>query len=200
MINDELIDTIANLDKVVKYIDIPLQHSNPQMLEAMRRPFFDYKEMINKMRSRIPNLTLRTTFIVGYPGETEEQFNDLYKFVEEMKFDKMGVFEYSREENTISYSMDNQIPEKIKAERKEKLMELQSKISLEINQSLIGKKIPCIIEALTQEGTVIARTYRDAPEIDGLVYAKAQNIPVPGEIVNVKISGFSDYDLFGVIC
>ena len=199
MINDELIDAIATLDKVVKYIDIPLQHSNPQILEAMRRPVFDYKELINKMRSKIPDLTLRTTFIVGYPGETEEQFNDLYKFVEEMKFDKMGVFEYSREENTISYSMDNQIPEKIKAERKEKLMELQSKISLEINKSLIGEKIPCIIEALTQEGTVIARTYRDAPEIDGICYIETDMPLVPGDIETVEIIDADEYDLWGKI-
>lgn len=195
--NDELIDAIARLDKVAKYIDLPLQHSSPEILKAMRRPVFDYRELIRKIRDKIPDVAIRTAFIVGYPGETEEQFEELYKFVEEMRFDKMGVFEYSREKNTASYAMQDQIPAKIKKQRREKLMALQQKISKEINESLIGKTIPCIVEGITGEGVVIMRSEYDAPEIDGLVYANADRDVVPGDIENVLIERCDEYDLFG---
>ena len=113
---DELIDTIAKCEKVVKYIDLPLQHSDRTILENMRRPAFDYEELINKIRERIPGVAIRTAFIVGYPGETDEQFEHLYEFVKKMRFDKMGVFEYSREKNTASYEMSDHVPSKIKHE------------------------------------------------------------------------------------
>lgn len=199
MFNDELIETIAKLDKVVKYLDIPLQHANANVLKNMRRPKMDYKAFISKLRDKIPDLALRTTLIVGYPQETEEQFEELYEFVKEMKFDKLGVFTYSKEPNTYSYDLDGQIDEEIKEQRKDKIMKLQSEISLNINQSMIGKKIPCIIEALTQDGMVIARTYKDAPEIDGLCYIKTDLPLVPGDIETVEIIDADEYDLWGVI-
>lgn len=198
-LNDELINAIANLDKVVKYIDLPLQHSDPQILEAMRRPVFDYEVLIKKLRDKIQGVAIRTAFIVGYPGETDEQFEHLYKFVEKMRFDRMGVFEYSREKNTTSYDMQDQVPKKIKKERYKKLMSLQQKISYEINQSKIGKTIPCIVEGYTDDGVVIMRSYADAPEIDGLVYAKSEDAVVPGDIENVLIERADEYDLFGKI-
>ena len=198
-LNDELIHAIANLDKVVKYIDLPLQHSDKAILEAMRRPVFDYEVLINKLRDKISGIAIRTAFIVGYPGETDEQFEHLYNFVEKMRFDKMGVFEYSREKNTTSYDMQNQVPQKIKKERYKKLMALQQKISYEINQAKIGKTIPCIVEGFTDDGVVIMRSYADAPEIDGLVYAKGEEAVVPGDIEQVLIERADEYDLFGKI-
>lgn len=198
-LNDELIHAIAKLDKVVKYIDLPLQHSNSEILKAMRRPVFDYEVLINKLRDKIPGVAIRTAFIVGYPGETEEQFEQLYKFVEKMHFDKMGVFKYSREKNTTSYSMQKQVPKKIKHERYKKLMSLQQKISYEINQAKIGKTIPCIVEGYTDDGVVIMRSYADAPEIDGLVYANSEAQVVPGDIEQVLIEHADEYDLFGKI-
>ncbi len=198
-LNDELIDAIAKLDKVVKYIDLPLQHYNIEVLKSMRRPAFDYRKLIKKIRDRIPNVAIRTAFIVGYPGETEEQFQELYEFVKDMRFDKMGVFEYSREKNTISYSMPNQVPAKIKKQRRKLLMELQQKISREVNESYVGKSISCIVEGYTDEGVVIMRSEHDAPEIDGVVYAKSEHPVVPGDIENVLIEKADDYDLFGII-
>ena len=194
---DELMEAIADCEKVVKYIDLPLQHSDKTILENMRRPAFDYEELIQKIRTNIPNVAIRTAFIVGYPGETDEQFEHLYNFVKKMRFDKMGVFEYSREKNTASYSMSDQVPAKIKHERYKKLMALQQEISYEINQSYIGKTIPCIVESFTDDGIVIMRSEHDAPEIDGLVYVKSERPVIPGDIEMVKIDKADEYDLFG---
>lgn len=197
--NDELINAIARLDKVVKYIDIPLQHYDEKILEAMRRPAFDYEILIKKLRDKIPGVAIRTAFIVGYPGETEEQFRRLYEFVKKARFDRMGVFEYSREKNTTSYSMENQVPKKLKHKRYKELMSLQQQISYEINQEYIGKTLQCIVEGITDDGVVIMRSQHDAPEIDGLVYAKSERPVVPGDIENVLIDNADEYDLFGII-
>ncbi|MCQ2789553.1 MAG: 30S ribosomal protein S12 methylthiotransferase RimO [bacterium] len=199
MLTDEYIEAVAKLDKVVKYIDIPLQHSHPEILRAMNRPDFDYRELIQKLRNKIPNVTIRSTFIVGYPGETEEHFEHLYNFIKDAKFDKMGVFTYSKEKNTTSYSLKNHVPAKIKKQRQKKLMLLQQGISKEINNSYIGKTIPCMIESFDSEGLVIARSQRDAVEIDGLVYIDTQKNVVPGDIENVTIKGADEYDLYGII-
>lgn len=198
-VTDELIDAMAKLDKVVKYLDLPLQHYDKEVLKAMRRPEFDYAVLIKKLRDKIPNIAIRTAFIVGYPGETDEQFKKLYQFIKDMRFDKMGVFEYSREKNTVSYSMEHQVPKKVKHKRFQELMALQQQISFEINQTYIGKILPCIVEGFTDEGVVIMRSQHDAPEIDGLVYAKSGRNVVPGDIENVLIDGADEYDLFGKI-
>ncbi|MBO6088548.1 30S ribosomal protein S12 methylthiotransferase RimO [bacterium] len=198
-VSDELLDAMARLDKVAKYIDLPLQHYNKEILEAMRRPVMDYRELVGKIRSKVPNIAIRTAFIVGYPGETDEQFNELYDFVKDAKFDRMGVFEYSREKNTVSYSMDFQIPAKIKKQRRNKLMKLQQKISREINEKYVGKTIPCIVEGYTDDGVVLLRSQHDAPEIDGMVYARSENPVVPGDIENIKIERADEYDLYGVV-
>lgn len=199
MLTDEIINKIATLDKVAKYVDIPLQHSHPDILSAMRRPVFDYEILINKLRDNIPDVAIRTAFIVGYPGETEEHFQHLYDFVEKMRFDKMGIFTYSREQNTISYGMDDQIPENIKKERYKILMELQQRISKEINSTFVGKTMPCMIENINSDGLVIARSQRDAAEIDGLVYIDTKKPVVPGDIENVLIKSYDEYDLYGVL-
>lgn len=198
-LSDEIIDRIAKLDKVVKYVDIPLQHSHPEILASMRRPAFDYEVLVEKIRAKIPDVSIRTAFIVGYPGETEEQFEHLYKFVEKMRFDKMGVFQYSREQNTVSYDMDAQVPNKVKKTRYDKLMKLQQKISKEINQSFVGATLPCIIENIDAEGRVVARSCRDACEIDGLVYVQTDKNVLPGDIEQVLIQSADEYDLYGTI-
>ena len=199
MFDDELIDAYANCDKVVKYVDIPLQHSHPEMLKAMRRPVMDYPKFIEKLREKINGVAIRTTFIVGYPGETDEMFNHLYEFTKWAKFDKMGAFEFSKENGTYAYTLPSQVPSGIKKQRKNKLMKLQKQISLEVNSNFIDKTIPCIVESITDNGTTIARSYRDAPEVDGLVYIKTDELLVPGDIENVKITGCDNYDLYGIL-
>ncbi len=197
--SDELIDTIAKCDKVVKYVDIPLQHSHPEMLKLMNRPAFDYRPLIENIRKRIPNVTIRTTFIVGYPQETEEHFEHLKQFIKDMKFDRVGVFEYSREKGTPSFDMKPRVPKKVSHKRFKELMEIQQSISLERNRSFIGKKIPCIIEAFSDNGEVVARSQFDAPEIDGIVNIKTNKPVVPGDIELVKIIDATEYDLVGEI-
>lgn len=197
--DDELMETINNCEKVVKYIDIPLQHSNIEVLKRMKRPVVDYRKLIKKIREKIKGVAIRTTFITGYPGETEEEFQDLYNFIKEMKFERVGVFAYSREKNTYAYDLKPQINSKIKNKRKNCLMKLQKSISKLINENYINKTIPCIIEELRDDGTVVARSFRDAPEIDGLVYIKTKEYLTPGDIVNVKINSCNFYDLQGII-
>lgn len=196
---DELIDAIAKLDKVVKYVDIPLQHSHPRVLESMKRPVMDYRKLVEKIRNKIPGVSVRTSLIVGYPGETEEEFEHLYNFVKDVKFDRMGAFEYSREKGTYSDTLKMQIPAKVKKQRRNKLMELQQKISLENNQKYINTNLNCIVEGYTDEGVIILRSEHDAPEIDGVVYASSKRQVIPGDIETVKITKADEYDLFGII-
>ena len=196
---DDLLKTINECEKVVKYVDIPLQHSHPEMLKLMSRPSFDYRPMIENIRKQIKDVSIRTAFVVGYPGETEEHFEHLCQFVRDMKFDRMGVFCYSREKGTPSYSMKPQVPKRIAKQRWKKLMEIQQEISRERNQKFVGKLVPCIIECYSDEGEVIARTQFDAPEIDGVVNIKTDKHVVPGDIEFVRITGASEYDLIGEI-
>ena len=197
--SDELLDTIAKCDKVVKYVDIPLQHSHPEVLKMMNRPAFDYRPMIENIRRRIPNVSIRTTFVVGYPGETEEHFEHLAEFIRDMKFDRVGVFTYSREKGTPSYNMPNRVPARVAKSRLKKLMEIQQGISYERNKSFVGKTIPCIIEAFSDDGEIVARSEFDAPEIDGVVTIQTNKHVVPGDIEQVKIIDATEYDLIGKI-
>lgn len=194
---DDLLKAFAECEKVVKYVDIPLQHSHPEVLKLMSRPSFDYRPMIENIRKIIPEVSIRTAFVVGYPGETEEHFEHLCEFVRDMKLDRMGVFTYSREKGTPSYSMKPQVPKRIAKARLRKLMEIQQEISRERNQKFVGKLIPCIIECYSDEGEVIARTQFDAPEIDGVVNIKTDKHVVPGDIELVRIIGATEYDLIG---
>jgi ribosomal protein S12 methylthiotransferase len=155
--------------------------------------------MIENIRKQIKGVAIRTAFIVGYPGETEEYFEHLCQFVRDMKFDRMGVFTYSREKGTPSYFMKPQVPKRIAKQRWKKLMAIQQEISRERNQQLVGKLLPCIIECYSDDGEVIARTEYDAPEIDGVVNIKTDKHLVPGDIEYVRITGASEYDLEGVI-
>ena len=200
MFNDELIEVFKHSKKIVKYIDIPLQHSHPKILQAMRRPGVSYENLIKKIRDNIEGVAIRTTFIVGYPGEKEEEFNHLKEFVKRVRFDRLGVFEYSREKNTYSYDLDEQVPARIKKARKKEIMEIQQKISKELNEQFIGKKLPVIIETVMENGQIIGRTYRDAPEIDGVIYIETKDeLPIPGDIVDVMVTSADEYDLYGII-
>ena len=199
MMSDELINAVAKLDKVVKYVDIPLQHSHPRVLQSMKRPVMDYEKLVAKLRKMIPDVAVRTSLIVGYPGETDEEFEHLYNFVKKVKFDRMGAFEYSREKGTYSDGLKPQISAKIKHQRYKKLMELQREISLENNKKYVDKELKCIVEGFSDDGTVILRSEHDAPEVDGLVYAVSKEPVVPGDIENVKIKSADEYDLYGEI-
>src|SRR5690606_5858136 len=153
-------------------VDIPLQHISNPILNKMNRKTSkeDIINLINKLRKEIPNIIIRTTFIVGFPGEEEIHFQELYNFVKNIKFDKLGVFTYSREEGTPAYNFDSQVEEIVKQNRRNKLMELQQKISYELNQQKIGKVYLTLVEEICEEGIYIGRTYMDSPEIDGFVY------------------------------
>lgn len=194
--SDELIDLIASEEKLVKYVDIPLQHANNTILRNMHRP--DTKEQIEvllkKLRERIPGVVVRSTFIVGFPGETDEQFEELYHFFEEQRFDHAGIFTYSQEEDTAAASMPEQIPQEVMEERYHQLKALQSKISQEINESLEGKELEVIIEGHTEDGLPYGRSYRQADDVDDQVYIEGVEEEIPeGTIVKVRIlQGFTE--------
>lgn len=197
-VTDELIETIAKEEKVCSYIDIPLQHCNGEVLKNMNRSG-DYKELktlINKMKDRIPGISLRTTLMVGFPGETEEQFEELCKFVKEMQFDKMGCFKFSPEEDTPAFDMANQIDEDIKARREEVLMDIQYSVTEAANKARIGKEYMAVIDAF-DGSNYIGRSYLDAPEIDsGIIISSDEKLSV-GDFIKVKITDYNGYDLIG---
>lgn len=198
-INDELLETIKNSSKIVKYLDIPLQHINNRILKLMNRPTNNYyiKELIKKIRSYIPDITLRTTFIVGFPTESEEEFNELLEFIHIYEFDRVGAFKYSREENTPAYDLIPQIPKIIKEERYNKLMLLQKSISRKKNLELKGKTIRVLAERYDPlTNVVISRSERDAPFVDGTVRFKCNKCE-PGQFYTVKIKKTLSYDLIG---
>ncbi len=197
-ITDELIDVIKTEDKVCKYIDIPLQHSDKKLLESMNRAGYgaEYKALIEKMRKEIPDIAFRTTFMVGFPGETQEQFSDLCEFVKDVKFDKMGCFTFSPEEDTPAFDMQNQIDDDIKNRRQEVLMNIQFYITEECNKNKIGKTFKVITDSC-DGGRYVGRSYMDSPEIDsGILFTSSEKIKI-GEFVNVRITDFDGYDLIG---
>jgi len=193
-VTDRLIEVMSTRTQVLPYLDMPLQHAHPKTLYRMKRPSnidWVYKTL-EKMRAAIPNLAIRTTFIVGYPGETEEEFQALIDFVKEIRFDRVGTFQFSFEPGTTSEPLGDPVLSKVKQERYERLMELQQSISLQINQSYVGKTLNVLIEGY-DNGISIGRSYRDAPEIDGMVLVESK--AKIGEIVPVKITGAMAYDL-----
>ena len=199
-VTDKLIETMAAQPKIVKYLDIPLQHGHPATLRRMRRPSnIDWVyRTVGKMRARIADLCVRTTFIVGYPGETDEEFDGLMKFVDDMQFDRVGVFTYSFEPGTPSADLKDQVPEEVKVARRDALMTKQQQISLVKNQQQVGKTLTTLIEGHDRDNELsFGRSYRDAPEVDGLVIIDG-TLPV-GEMVPVKINGALEYDLTGTV-
>jgi ribosomal protein S12 methylthiotransferase len=196
-VTERLIEVMASNRQILPYLDIPLQHAHPETLRRMKRPSnieWVYKTL-GKMRAAMPGLAIRTTFIVGYPGETEAEFRTLVDFVKEMRFDRVGTFQFSFEEGTTSAPLGDPVPASVKQARYETLMALQQSISLQINQSFVGKTLDVLIEGF-DNGISIGRSYRDAPEIDGLVLVDGK-LEV-GQIAPVRISGAMAYDLSGV--
>jgi ribosomal protein S12 methylthiotransferase len=199
--SDELIDLMASEPKICKYVDLPLQHASNDVLKSMAR--LDTREsvieLLAKIRNRIPNVTVRTSFIVGFPGETDEQYQSLREFVKEQRFDKVGVFTYSHEEDTPAYDMPHQISDEVKQERYHDLMSLQCQISEEINQAVEGRVLEVLIEGrdIEQEQVAYGRSYREAPEIDGQVYVENDSDSKAGDLVKVKIIQGFTYDILG---
>ncbi|MCA9993023.1 MAG: 30S ribosomal protein S12 methylthiotransferase RimO, partial [Anaerolineales bacterium] len=195
-VTDELIETMARHPQVLPYLDIPLQHGHRETLKRMRRPAnieWVYGT-VEKLRQAMPDIAIRTTFIVGYPGETDEEFAALQQFVRDLRFDRVGTFTYSYEASTPSATVSWQVPDEVKAQRLDALMALQQQISLERNQAQVGRTLPVLVEGYG-DGISVGRSYRDAPEIDGLVFVPGE-LPL-GEIVPVRIDGAMTYDLTG---
>ena len=195
-VTDELIETMASHPRILPYLDMPLQHAHPATLRRMRRPAnieWVYRTL-EKIRLAMPELALRTTFIVGYPGETEEEFAELLEFIREIRFDRVGAFQFSFEAGTPSEPLGDPVPPEVKQERYERLMALQQGISLEKNQAWVGRKLDVLIEGCG-DGLSLGRSFRDAPEIDGLVIIE-EELPV-GSLAPVRITGAMTYDLSG---
>lgn len=200
---DELIDTIAGSQKIVPYLDLPLQHVNDAVLKRMQRRVNRRQtvELVEKLRTRIPNVVLRTTFIVGFPGETDEQFQELAQFVGETRFERLGVFTYSLEPGTPSVKLDGHLPEAVKNARRDELMASQQQIAFDFAESLIGYELDVLIDSADEEGRLIGRTFADAPEIDACVTVTgdaARPEERVGEFISVEIAGRDGYDLLGV--
>lgn len=198
---DELIETFASLDKVCKYVDLPLQHASNRLLASMNR--YDTREevetLLAKLRKRIPGIVIRTTFIVGFPGETDADFEELKEFVEQQRFENAGVFAYSQEEGTVAGAMPNQIPDEIKQERYHELMALQAQISEEIHKDTEGQTLEVLVEGIEEDGSGLhyGRSYREAPDIDGLVFIENPGDIKPGCFVKVNIMQGFTYESVG---
>ena len=202
-ITDELIDTIASEEKVCNYLDIPIQHASDAILRKMGRRTNqeELRERIARIRERIPGIALRTTLISGFPGETQEDFEDLYRFVNETEFDRLGVFPYSQEEDTAAAEMEDQIPDEIKNSRRDELMELQQAVCFDKNEEMIGTVLEVMVEGkVADEDTYVTRTYRDAPSVDGYLFLNTGANLMTGDFVKVKVTGSNDYDLVGELC
>lgn len=199
-ITDELIEAIATEPKVVNYLDIPIQHAANPVLKRMGRRTNEeeLRAMIGKLRDRIPDICLRTTLISGFPGETQEDFEELYRFVNEMEFDRLGVFTYSQEEDTPAAIMPDQVDEEVKAARRDELMELQQEIAFEKAEDMVGRVLTVMIEGkVADEDAYVARTYRDAPNVDGYLFVNTTATLVTGDFVKVQVVGSNEYDLIG---
>lgn len=200
---DELIDAFASLDKVCKYVDIPLQHASNRLLSSMNR--YDTKEevaaLLDKLRKRVPGIVIRTTFIVGFPGETEADFEELKEFVEQQKFENAGVFKYSQEEGTVAGSMPDQIDEEIKENRYHELMALQAEISEELHQNMEGEELTVVIEGFDADNSdlAVARSYREAPDIDGNIFVENASALKIGDFVKVRIMQGFTYEMVAEI-
>ena len=199
-IDDDLIDVIAREEKICNYLDIPIQHASDRILKRMGRRTSqqDIRELIGKLRERIPDICLRTTLISGFPGETDEDHAELLNFVKEMRFDRLGVFTYSRQEGTPAYDFDEQVDENTAGSRRDEIMRLQQEICYEKSLDLVGEKMNVLVEGrLIDEDACLARTYRDAPDVDGCLFIQTDRELISGELVPVIVTGAHEYDLIG---
>ena len=200
LIDDRLIDLIAANDNLVPYFDIPMQHASDRILKLMGRKGTNgyYRELIEKIRHKVPDAVIRTTFITGFPGESNEDFNELHKFIKEMKFDRIGVFTYCDEDGAASYKLPGKISDEISSKRRDILMREQAEISRKINEKRVGKVYDIIISNVSDDGIFYeGRSYAEAPEIDGLVYVASSEPLEPGDMVRVRILEAREYDLIG---
>ena len=201
-IYDELIQVIKEEDKICKYLDLPIQHACDNVLKRMGRRTSKAQliEIVEKLRREIPGIALRTTLITGFPGETVKQHEELMEFVDEMEFDRLGVFTYSPEEDTPAANMPDQIEEGVKEDRQAELMELQQEIAFELAENMIGKEVMVMIEGkVADENAYVGRTYMDAPNVDGLIFVETNEEMMSGDFAKVKVTGALEYDLIGEI-
>lgn len=201
-ITEELIETIAAEPKVCHYLDIPIQHASDEVLRRMGRRTNqeELRQWIGRLRERIPDICLRTTLISGFPGETQEDFEELYRFVNEMEFDRLGVFPYSQEEDTKAAEMPDQVPEEVKCFRRDELMELQQAIAFEKAEQMIGRVLDVMVEGkVADEDVYVTRTYRDAPNVDGYLFLNTSATLMTGDFVKVLVTDSNEYDLIGEI-
>ena len=201
-IYDELIETIRDEKKICHYLDIPIQHASDRILKRMGRRTSKQEliDIVGKLRKEIPDIVLRTTLITGFPGETEEDHEELKEFVDEMEFDRLGVFTYSPEENTPAAEMADQVPEEVKEERRDELMELQQEISYDRGQDRIGQELLVMIEGkVADESAYIGRTYGDAPKVDGYIFVQTGELLMTGDFAKVRVTGALEYNLIGVL-
>ena len=201
-IDDELIEVIKTEPKICNYLDLPIQHASDRVLKAMgrRTSKAELVELIEKLRKEIPDITLRTTLISGFPGETEEEHSELKEFVEDMRFDRLGVFTYSPEEDTVAEKLPNQVDEEIKERRRNEIMELQQEISFEKSEEMVGRSLDCMIEGKIPEDHVyVGRTYRDAPGVDGMIFIDEEGAGdlMTGDFIRAEVTGADEYDLIG---
>ena len=202
-ITEELIQTIREEKKICHYLDIPVQHGADAVLKRMgrRTDSGEIRSMVERLRREIPDICLRTTLITGFPGETEEDHEELLDFVEEMEFDRLGVFTYSQEEDTPAAEMEGQIEESVKEDRRDAVMELQQEIAYRMAEDMVGKELCAMIEGkVADEDAYVARTYKDAPNVDGYLFINTEKTLMSGDFVKVKITGSYEYDLIGEIC
>ena len=198
----ELVETMKEQPKICHYLDLPIQHASNRILKRMGRRTTreDLKEIIQGLRREIPDICLRTTLISGFPGETQEDHEELMDFVDEMEFDRLGVFAYSAEEDSPAASMEDQIPEDLKQERRDEIMELQQEIAFEKAEEMVGKELWCMVEGkIADEYAYVARTYRDAPDVDGYLFIQTMEELMSGDFVKVRVTGAEEYDLIGEI-
>ena len=199
-ITEELMDTIAAEPKICHYLDLPIQHASDEILKRMGRKTSreQLEKIIWKLREEIPDITLRTTLITGFPGETKEQHEELMEFIDEMEFDRLGVFTYSPEEDTPAADMPDQIPEEVKEERRAELMELQQEIAFDQAEEMTGREVLVMVEGkVVDEDAYVGRTYRDAPNVDGLIFIHTEEELMSGDFARVKVAGALEYDLIG---
>ena len=199
-IYDELIQTIKEENKVCHYLDLPIQHASDAVLKRMGRRTSKAQlvEIIEKLRKEIPDISLRTTLITGFPGETQEQHEELKDFVDEMEFDRLGVFTYSPEEDTPAATMTEQIPEEVKEDRQAELMELQQEIAFDLAEDMVGREVLVMIEGkVADENAYVGRTYKDAPNVDGLIFINTDEELMSGDFARVRVTGALEYDLIG---
>ena len=199
-INDDLIRVMKEESKICHYLDLPIQHANDDILKRMGRRTSKEQliTIIEKLREEIPDITLRTTLITGFPGETEEQHEELMEFVDQMEFDRLGVFTYSPEEDTPAAGMPDQIPEEVKEERQAEIMELQQDIAFDMAEDMIGREVLVMIEGkVADENAYVGRTYKDAPNVDGLIFVNTDEELMSGDFARVKVTGALEYDLIG---